>query len=315
MKPIVIALGGNALIGPGETGTVEGQYKHLKITASYLAHLIQKGYLLVISHGNGPQVGNLLIQQDAGSNQVPTLPMDVCVAATQGQIGFMLELTLQNALRQKKIMLETACVITNTLINPDDSAFKNPTKPIGPFYSKAKINSFEKSGFSYIEDSYRGYRRVVASPKPVGILQLETIKSLIKQNVIVIAGGGGGIPTYEKNGLLIGVEAVIDKDLSTACLANGIGAKTFVILTGVEHVYVDFNQPTQKALREVGVKEVREYLKAGQFGKGSMAPKIEASLQFLKNGGKEVIITHPYKIIEALEGKTGTSITAYCCND
>ncbi len=308
MQTLVIALGGNALIGPGETGTIEEQYKHLRITTTYLARLVQKGYTLVVSHGNGPQVGNLLIQQEAGSSQVPPMPMDVCVAATQGQIGFMMELTLQNALKQNGIDRNTACIVTNTLVDPEDPAFLNPTKPIGPFYPKEKISIFEEKGFAYVEDSSRGYRRVVASPKPIGILQLSTIQQLIHSGVLVIAGGGGGIPTYNDGDMLIGVEAVIDKDLSTACLANGINADTFIILTGVEHVYVDFNKPTQKALDTVSIEEALEYLAAGQFGKGSMAPKIQAAIAFLQGGGKEVIITHPYKMLEALEGTTGTRV-------
>lgn len=305
---IVVALGGNAIISAKEKGTYEQQLRNIDQTTKHLAELVKQGHRLVITHGNGPQVGNLLIQHATASEQVPALPMDVCGAQSQGQIGYMLQQCLQNNLRQLKLEKPVATIITQVEVSAEDPAFKNPSKPVGPFYDQAWAIQAKKQGLSVVEDAGRGYRRVVASPQPKAILEIETIRHLLKQEQIVIASGGGGVPVVIADGAIQGVEAVIDKDLAGELLAEELGASKYIILTDVEQVAINYKQPNQENLSEVGLDQIQKYLDQGHFAPGSMLPKVQAAIKFVEQTKNQAIITHPFKILEAIEGKTGTRV-------
>ena len=304
----VIALGGNAIISSREKGTNQEQFHNVSQTTKHLSELIAAGYQIVVTHGNGPQVGNLLIQHAAGSDKVPALPMDVCGAQSQGQIGYMIQQTLRNHLNDLSISRPVTTLVTQVQVDPADLAFQNPAKPVGPFYDAYWAEQAKAQGLSVVEDSGRGYRRVVPSPLPKHIVEAEAIKILLAQSAIVIASGGGGIPVIEQNGQLTGVEAVIDKDRAGQLLATELGAELFVILTDVEKVAINFNKPNQQNLDHLTFSLANQYIEEGHFAKGSMLPKVQAALAFVQNGGQKAIITHPFKILEALEGKTGTTI-------
>lgn len=295
-KIVVVALGGNALQPANEKWTYEELVKNVKNTCRHLISLVNKKYQLIITFGNAPQIGNLLIQQERGKSRAPLMPLDVCGAMTQGQLGYLLQKTVKNILEKP-----TATVITQVLVNKNDPAFKNPTKPIGPYY-KTKI---EKNMIKETE----GWRRVVPSPKPKRIIEIEEIKTLVKKGVIVIACGGGGIPVVMKKEKLVGVEAVIDKDYASQKLATQLKAECLIFLTDVNYVYLNYGKPNQKWLDRMTVEEAKKYLEEGQFPPGSMGPKVKSSIQFLERGGKKVIITSIDKLSEAIEGKTGTVIT------
>ena len=303
---MVIALGGNAIKKATEKGTAEEQFKNVRETCTYIGELV-KDHEIVITHGNGPQVGTILIQQEAGEPYVPAMPMDICVAESQGLIGYMIQQSLRNTLEAKKIQKEIVTMITQVLVDESDTAFQNPTKPVGPFYSQERAELMRKEGISVMEDAGRGYRRVVPSPDPERVLEAEVVKSLLQQGVIVISVGGGGIPVGRKKGLY-GIEAVIDKDLASEVLAESIGADCFVILTDVEKVALNYGKENQEDLDVLTVEEAETYLEEGHFAPGSMKPKILSAVRFLKAGGKKVIITSPQKISVALEGRTGTEI-------
>ena len=263
----------------------------------------------MITHGNGPQVGSQLLRSEAGSSQTYTLPLDVCVAMTQGEIGYILQTSLQSILKSKNISTPVAGLITQVLVDKHDKAFLNPTKPIGPFYSKeAAQKKKDELGWDIVEDAARGYRRVVPSPKPLDIIELEIIKDCLEKGIIVIASGGGGIPVSKENGTITGVEAVIDKDRASALLANQLGVECFIISTEVEQVYINFKKPNQTAIHRISLEGAKKYLVEGHFLEGSMKPKIEAAIDFLEGGGKQVIITDPDHIVAALDGQTGTHI-------
>jgi len=289
MKTAVVALGGNALIKPNEKGTLEQQMKHINQTISHLKNL-SKRYRLVITHGNGPQVGDLLIQQKS-TKEVPSMPLDVCDAMTQGQLGYLIQKSIQNILNKKAVT-----VVTQILVDKNDKAFKNPTKPVGPYY-KEKI---EKDMIKEPE----GWRKIVASPKPKKIIEVEQIKSLIKQNFIVIACGGGGVPVI-KDKELKGVEAVIDKDYATQLLATQLKADLLIFLTDVDSVYLNYGSKKPISIREMNSQEAKKLM--NHFKEGSMKPKILASINFLKKG-KRVLITKPELLDKALERKAGTVI-------
>lgn len=303
---MVIALGGNAIKKATEKGTAEEQFKNVRETCTYIGELV-KDHEIVITHGNGPQVGTILIQQEAGEPYVPAMPMDICVAESQGLIGYMIQQSLRNTLEAKKIQKEIVTMITQVLVDESDTAFQNPTKPVGPFYSQERAELMRKEGISVMEDAGRGYRRVVPSPDPERVLEAEVVQSLLQQGVIVISVGGGGIPVGRKKGLY-GIEAVIDKDLASEVLAESIGADCFVILTDVEKVALNYGKENQEDLDVLTVEEAETYLEEGHFAPGSMKPKILSAVRFLKAGGKKVIITSPQKISAALEGRTGTEI-------
>ncbi|MFN4190131.1 MAG: carbamate kinase [Pseudothermotoga sp.] len=304
----VVAIGGNAVNRPGEKPTAENMLQALTEAMAYLVDMLEE-YDLVITHGNGPQVGNILIQQEMAKDVIPPFPIDVNDAQTQGSLGYMIAQALRNNLSMKNQVREIAGIITQIIVDKNDKAFENPTKPVGPFYTKEQAERLAREkGWIMREDAGRGYRRVVPSPKPLDIVEKEVIKMLLKNDVIVIAAGGGGIPVIKENGTLRGVEAVIDKDRASALLAIEIDADLFVILTGVERVALNYGKPNQKDLDELTVDEAQKYLKEGQFPSGSMGPKIESAIDFVRATGRECIITDMAKLKLALDGKTGTRI-------
>ncbi len=298
---IVIALGGNALIKRNEKETYENLLKNIKKTCSKINNII-KNNKTVITFGNGPEVGNLLLQNEIARKQVPMMPLHVLDAETEGLIGYMLQEELINKLRKN-----TATIITQVLVSKKDKAFQNPTKFIGPFYTKKEAKKLENK-FIIKKDSNRGYRRVVPSPKPIRIIESNIINELVNKNYIVIAAGGGGVPVVLKNKKLIGVECVVDKDLSSSVLGKEIRADLLLILTDVDRVYLNYGKQNKKALRRLSVEEAKKYLREGQFPGGSMGPKIEAAINFLEIGGKRVIITSIENAEKALNGKAGTLI-------
>ena len=308
-KTAVVAIGGNAVNRPGEKPTAENMIKNLAETAKYLVDMLEE-YDIVITHGNGPQVGNLLLQQEAAKDIIPPFPLDVNDAQTQGSLGYMIALTLQNELVRRGNKADVAAVVTRIVVDKNDKAFVEPTKPVGPFYSEEEAKKLmEEKGWNMVEDAGRGWRRVVPSPQPLDVIEKEVIRLMLKNDKIVIAAGGGGIPVIRnEDGTLSGVEAVIDKDRASALLAIELDVDMLIILTGVEKVYLNFGKPDQKALDVLTIEEAQKYLDAGEFPKGSMGPKIEASIRFAKTTGKEALITDMTKLKEALEGKTGTRI-------
>ena len=316
-KTFVIALGGNSMLRAKQKGTAEEQYDNLQPTAEQLLGLLASGSRIVITHGNGPQVGNLLLAMETAKDVVPPLPLDICGAATEGTMGYMIQNTLANHLRRIGAPHNITTVVSQVIVDRNDPAFKNPSKPIGPFYDAGEAERLQKAkGWDIIEDSGRGYRRVVPSPIPVNIQQARIIKSMLDAGEIVVAVGGGGIPVVrEGNRDLRGVEAVIDKDYASARLAIEIDADVLFILTAVEYVYQDFATSHQKALKNLTVAQSKKLLDEGQFGKGSMDPKIRAAIMFLEEANldrgreREVIITLPETALAALQGKTGTRIT------
>ncbi len=309
-KRTVLAIGGNAVNKPGEKATAENMRKNIAHTMDFLSDMILKDYSLIITHGNGPQVGNILIQQDMAKDKIPTFPLDVNVAQTQGSLGFFIAQTLRNELIKKGCAKTVSSIVTQVVVDPEDPAFKEPTKPVGPFYSEADGKALaEEKGWDFVEDSGRGWRRVVPSPKPLDIVEKDVIADLIEKDMVLVAAGGGGIPVRrEDNGELFGVEAVIDKDRASALLALEIEADELIILTGVDQVCVNFGKENEESLAKMTIEEAEKYLAEGQFPKGSMGPKIEAAVQFVKESGKKCLITSMEKLNEALDGKTGTYI-------
>ena len=310
-RVVVIALGGNALIMEGQRGTIAEQFENTRKSLDGIVYCLKQGYGVVITHGNGPQVGNMLLMVEASRNQVPEIPLEVCVADTEGAIGYMIQQSLTNRLRKEGLDRCVVTVLTQVIVDKHDTAFSNPTKPIGPFFTKEEAGHFRlEKGWHIVEDSHRGYRRVVASPNPFKIVEERAIKNLLEAGDIVIAAGGGGIPVVMKeDGDFEGVDVVVDKDLASSVLARDIGADCLIMLTGVEHVFLNFKQPNEQPLKAVTVKEAQRYLKEGHFPPGSMGPKIQAAINFLTWGGDVAIITAIDKVKEALEGITGTKIT------
>jgi carbamate kinase len=307
MKTMLLAVGGNSLIRAGEKGTIAEQRGNARRTAAEIVKLIRDGYRIVLTHGNGPQVGAALLRSERGASQVPGHPLDVCGASTQGEIGYLLEQSLQTELKLAGLHAPIAAVLTQTVVARDDPSMQHPTKPIGPFYSRADAEERKRVfGWEIVEDAARGYRRVVPSPEPIDIVDLDVIRDLVEHGVLVIACGGGGIPVISENGRLQGVEAVIDKDLASALLAARLGADLFVISTDTDYVYLDYKKPTQQPLRQVTASELREYSRAGHFPAGNMGPKIDAVLRFLGQGGKEAIITSAENLRAAVVEAAGT---------
>lgn len=304
---MLLAVGGNSLIRAGEKGTITEQRANARRTAAQIVGLIRAGYRLVLTHGNGPQVGAQLLRSERGASQVPGHPLDVCGASTQGEIGYLLEQSLQTELHNAGLKVPVATVLTQSLVSPDDPSMKHPSKPIGPFYSRADAEERQRLlGWEIVEDAARGYRRVVPSPDPIDVVELEVIRDLVDKGVLVIACGGGGIPVVWRDGQLEGVEAVIDKDRASALLATRLGADLFVISTDTDYVYLDYKKPTQRPLHRVGTAGLEEYAKAGQFPPGNMGPKIESVLRFLSHGGKEAIITSCENLCRSVVGSEGT---------
>lgn len=311
MNVAVVAFGGNALMDFSGKSSYADQLMRTEKMCSEILSLFDSGYQVVITHGNGPQVGNLLMQQESLADIIPPMPLDVCDAMTQGQIGYMIEQTLRNTFTKNGIKKPVVSLVTQVLVSENDSAFKNPTKFIGPFFNKEESERLERErGWQMREDSGRGWRRVVPSPKPVDIVEKEEIEEMIKRNFVVIACGGGGIPVLQdKKGKLKGVAAVIDKDFAAERLASLIGAEILLLVTSVNQVSIFYGTPKQKNLSKMTLKEARHYLAEGHFPPGSMGPKIEAAIKFLDSGGKKAIITSLEGIDNALKGKGGTEIT------
>ena len=311
-KLVVIAIGGNSLIKDNRHMTVLDQYRAAGETAHHIATLVADGWRVVVTHGNGPQVGFILLRSELAKDVLHQIPLESCVADTQGAIGYQIQQTLENELRRRRIWKPVATVVTQVLVDRNDRAFQNPVKPIGPFYSEQEAKRHaEEDGWAVKEDAGRGWRRVVPSPKPLAIIEEPVIRTLLKKDVIVIAVGGGGIPVMKKKGgLLEGCPAVIDKDAASALLASNLKAKVLLISTGVDKVALNFGKPDQKDIDRISLADVKKLLKDGQFAPGSMKPKIEAAIAFLEHGGRRVIITKPEFIERAMAGETGTHITA-----
>jgi carbamate kinase len=309
--PVVIAVGGNALIRRGEKGTIEEQAAHTDACMTHVAKMAQKGLPVVITHGNGPIVGNIVIQMECARNTVPPMPLYIADADSEGGIGFLIQQSLYNHLLGRIKDRGVVTVVTQVVVDEDDPAFKNPTKPIGPFYTKEEARALGiERGWRMFEDAGRGWRRVVPSPRPVRVVEASVIKRIISGGDIVIAAGGGGVPvTEDRRGNLKGVDAVIDKDLASSLLARQVGAETLIILTSVDNVYLNYGKKDQKALLKMDVEQAKTYLENGQFPPGSMGPKIEAAVDFIEHGGEEVIITSPEMAELAASGKAGTMIT------
>ena len=308
---VVVAVGGNAIIKNGQRGTLKEQSANVQKVCAAIVELVEKGYQVAVTHGNGPQVGNELIKNEAGKIVVPPYSLDVCGAETSGSIGYLLQQSLRNQLAAKKLDVNVVTVITECVVDKNDERFQHPTKPIGPFYSEDDKEWLEQEkGYVMVEDSGRGFRRVVPSPKPLDIVEKDTIRGLIKDGNLVICCGGGGIPVIRENGIYKGVEAVIDKDYASALLAKEIEADYLLLLTGVEKVAINFGRPDMKELDEITLKEADAYMAEGQFPAGSMGPKVDAARLFVEGSRKPAtaIITLIDKMKEALEHETGTRI-------
>ena len=312
MKKLVIALGGNALQEAGKPATAQAQLEVVEKTSEYIADIVERGYEVIVAHGNGPQVGRIVIQNEIASASTPAMPFDVCGAMSQGMIGYHIQQGLSKVLRHRGINKNVVTVVTQVVVDKDDPKFKAPSKPIGPFYTEeeAKAIAAEK-GYTMKEDAGRGWRRVVASPLPVEIVELDAVKTLNDAGFVVVTVGGGGIPVVRNEaGDLEGVAAVIDKDLASEKLARDMDADALVILTAVEKVSINFKKPDQKDLDRMSAAEAKQYIKEGHFAPGSMLPKIEAALNFVESkSGRIAIITSLDKAVDAIEGRAGTTIT------
>lgn len=311
-KIALIAFGGNAILPDNQRGLQSEQMKNAQRAARLMIHIVKKGYDLIIVHGNGPQVGNLLIQMEESITKIPPFSLEVCDAMTEGSMGFMLEKALINELRKNSVDKEVATLVTQVVVDRDDPAFENPTKPIGPFYSKYRASMLKREKkWHMIEDAGRGYRQVVPSPKPIDVVPKYVIRDLVHAGKIVIAGGGGGIPVIiNGNGLFQGVEAVIDKDYVASMIAREAKAELFIILTNVSCAYLNYDTPEKEPLSVLPVDLAQEYLAQGQFPSGSMGPKIEAAIEYIQNGGEKVIITSANHLKASLLNRSGTTITA-----
>ena len=309
-KLVVIAVGGNSLIKDSEHTSVFDQYRACGETSDHIAGIVAEGYRVVITHGNGPQVGFILLRSELAKEVLHQVPLDSCGADTQGAIGYQISQTLDNELRRRGIEKTVAAIVTQTVVDAVDPGFQNPSKPIGPFYSGATAREHrDKEGWAMREDAGRGWRRVVASPRPLEIIEEPAIKTLLENDIIVVAVGGGGIPVVRReDGSLEGVGAVIDKDRASCLLAKNLGAEKFLLSTAVDKVALNFGQPGQTEIDRMTVAEARGYLEEGHFPAGSMKPKIESAIDFLESGGQEVIITRPHLLEDAIRGRAGTHI-------
>jgi carbamate kinase len=308
----VVAFGGNALLRAEDRGTHEEQIARAKQAARWLAEIVRAGYRLVVVHGNGPQVGNILVQAEEASTKIPPQSLDIAVAQTEGSMGFMLQQAIRNRLEAIGQPSEVATLLTEVEVDPNDAAFRKPTKPIGPFFTRYRAEALERDlGWTMREDAGRGWRHVVASPRPQRILNLATIRHMVQELGVVIAAGGGGIPVVRgRDGQWRGIEAVIDKDFASSLLAAELGADRYIVLTGVAKVALDFGKPSQRFIDRMTVAEAQQHLAAGQFPAGSMGPKIEAAIEFVKKSSREVLITDVEHLRDALEGNEGTVVVS-----
>ena len=310
MKKVILSIGGNALIRRGEKGTIEEQFSNARAACRVVSILMGQGLGVVITHGNGPVVGNIVIRNEAAKGFVPPMPLYISDADSEGGLGFMIQQTIYNELLKEGHLADVVTIVTQVVVDSEDPAFRNPTKPVGPYYTREEAERLEKArNWTMREDSGRGIRRVVPSPRPRRIVEARVIRRLAEQGVVVIAAGGGGVPVVQReDGTLRGVDAVVDKDRSTTLLALETGTSTILNLTAIDAVYLDFNTPGARPIREMSAVEARRYLEAGEFAPGSMGPKVEAAIDFVEQGGEEVIITTPALIEKAMEGKAGTRI-------
>ena len=308
-KLLLVAVGGNALIRAGQKGTAQEQFGNAVDTANAVVQLIKAGHRVVLTHGNGPQVGAALTRSELAAAHAYRMPLDCCVASTQGEIGYVLQYAMWQALQLEGLNTPVVSLVTQVLVESADPAFRTPTKPIGPFYTKEVANRYrDLFDWNITEDSNRGYRRVVPSPEPKAIIELEAIRACVDRGLVVIAAGGGGIPVFNDHDITKGVEAVIDKDHTSAILAHQLNVDMFVIATEVEKVCLDFGKPSQRMLDWLTLPECRQHLEAGQFPAGSMGPKIAAAMLFVERGGPEAVITNHEHLIEAVNGRGGTRI-------
>jgi carbamate kinase len=313
MTTAVVAIGGNAILRKGERATLENQLKNLNETSRHIASMVSSGYEITLTHGNGPQVGDIVLQNEAAKGEVPPMPLDACVAESQGLIGFMFQQALTEALRELCCERIVPVMLTRVLVDEADEAFRVPSKPIGPYYPEMEAMELQKTkGWHMVEDKARGgWRRIVPSPRPKAIIEAPSIRRLVSSgNDLVIAAGGGGIPVIRRGGRLVGVEAVVDKDLAAACLAKGMHESLLVILTDVDRAYLDYGKKEQRGLGTITADEAEAYLRQGHFPAGSMGPKIEAAVDFVRHGGERAIITRPQLLDTALESKAGTQIVS-----
>ncbi|MDJ0842268.1 MAG: carbamate kinase [Acidobacteriota bacterium] len=312
MRKALLAFGGNALIRPEEDGLQKDQLENAKESAEMVINLLSQGLQPVIVHGNGPQVGNILIQQEEAGNRVPSYTMDVCGAQTQGSMGYLLQRSIENMLKLRKLPQRCVTVLTEVVCDARDPGFQHPSKPVGPFYEAFRGRALrDEKEWVMKEDSGRGWRRLVPSPKPLEIVQIDAIRTMVEKDYVVLACGGGGIPVIkDPSGYYVGVEAVIDKDLTSALLGHELGCEVFIILTGVEKVAVDFGKPTQRNLDRITVAEARQYMEEGQFPPGSMGPKIQAAINYVEGGGEEVLITTAEALLTGKLEEIGTRIVS-----
>lgn len=310
-KRLVLAFGGNAIIADGQRGTIAEQFANVRKSLLSVAKILKMGYEVVITHGNGPQVGDALLRAEMASDVVPVNPLGICVAETEGTMGYMLQQTLMNVLHRAKIKKQVVTLVSQLLVDPNDKAFDNPTKPIGPDYAEWEAVKLQSErGWVMKKNSHDKYRRVVASPIPLELLEVNVLKLLVESGSVVIAAGGGGIPVCkDENGIIDGVDAVIDKDLASALIATDVGASHLIMATAVDGAYLNFNTQGQELLRELKVKDAHRFLEVGHFPEGSMGPKIQAAINFCESGGSKAIICSADDIINAINGKSGTTLT------
>ena len=306
----VVALGGNAISRSGEEGTVDQDYRNLEESLEQVVELMGMDYQVVLTHGNGPQIGNQMIRVELAKDEAPVLPLDIMGADIQGGLGYMIERVLRSKLRRRGLESSVACMLTMVEVDPRDPAFEDPTKFVGPFYDQSEVAALQlRRGWILKQDSDRGWRRVVPSPRPIDVVQEYELLNLLQGGTLVISGGGGGIPVCRtEKGDVIGVECVIDKDHSSAVIARAVGAKELFLLTGVSQVQLQYGTPQAKSLKTVMVGEARKYLSEGHFPAGSMGPKMEAACEFIEKGGERVLITDPGNLVRSLDGKSGTWI-------
>ncbi len=307
-KKVIIALGGNALIKKNQTGNIHEQFANTRKISESIVKMIKNDYRVVITHGNGPQVGSILLQNNAAREKLPPMPLGICVAESEGLIGYMIQQCIYNELIKSKIEKDVVTLITQVLVDKKDPSFLNPIKPIGPIFNKLEVKELIEDGYK-VKKISNGWRIVVPSPDPIKIIEGDIIKKLVNEDIIIIAAGGGGMPVIDNFSKLDGVEAVVDKDLASECLAESIGADVLMILTNVDKVYLNYKKPNQIGINEINLLKIKEYYKKGQFPVGSMGPKILAAIRFLEYGGEKVIISNVDKAWESISGKIGTHIT------
>ena len=309
-QKVLVALGGNAILKAGQKGTAEEQLERVRKTCVHLVRLIREGYRIAVTHGNGPQVGDILLKNEQSKDVSPPMPLDVCGAQSQGMIGYMLQQSMRNELKKADLRLPVVALVTQTIVDARDEAFTHPTKPIGPFYTASEAAQLRREKrWTLVEDSGRGYRRVVPSPQPIDIVEKDTVRILFEQGVLVVAAGGGGVPVVVKrNGCLAGIDAVVDKDLGACLLARDIEAEVLLMLTDVPKVSLNYGKADQVDLTEMTAAEAKRYLREGHFAKGSMGPKVEAAIKFLDGGGERAVIASLEQAGEALAGQAGTTV-------